>query len=193
MMPRGGAPPKRQRTGPRGGDEVHDATPLRRISHHRVAPTHRTGAEGYVSESSRQRWLVPVVLAALILIGGCATVDGTTPAVQGTTPKEDTKAGIEQWKCGDYFDGCGLFATDCVTLTANRHDGTGEVKFGEIVETTRFQIQGIERRWDWCRNAEFEYDCAFVISVDGTGSYYSFHSSDDGKAKPRDRFKCSKR
>ena len=146
-----------------------------------------------MSENSRPRWPIAVILAALVLIAGCATVDGTTPAVEGTTPKEDTKAGIEQWKCGDYFDGCELFATDCVTLTASRYDGTGEVKFGEFVETTRFQIQGIERRWDWCLNAEFAYDCAFVISVDGRGRYYNFHGSDDGTAKPRDLFKCSKR
>ena len=137
--------------------------------------------------------LLPALATALALIAGCATVDDTKPTVEGTTPTEDAEAGLERWKCGDYYDGCGFLATDCVTLTANLHDGTGEVKFGEIVEPTQFEVHGIERRWNWCLNAELAYDCAFVISVDGTGSYYNFRGSDDGRAKPTDLLKCAKR
>ena len=109
-----------------------------------------------MSENSRPRRFLPLILTVLALIAGCATVDGTTPAAVGTTPKEDPNAGIEQWKCGDYFDGCGFLATNCVTLTASLHDGTGEVKFGDIVEPTLFHVQGIERRWDWCLSAAYE-------------------------------------
>ena len=56
-----------------------------------------------MSENSRPRWFLPVIFAALVLITGCATVGGTAPTAVGTTPNEDTKARIEQWKCGDYF------------------------------------------------------------------------------------------
>ena len=48
--------------------------------------------------------------------------------VEDTTPTEDATAGLERWKCGDYFDGCGFLATDCVTLTANVRNGTSEVE-----------------------------------------------------------------
>ena len=146
-----------------------------------------------MSENSMPHRFTPLVLTVLALIAGCTTVDGTTPTVVGTTLKEDTKAGIEQWKCGDYFDGCGSLATNCIMLTASLHDGTGEIRFGDIVEPTRFQVQGIERRWDWCLNAEGAYECAFFISVDGKGSYFNFRGSDDGTAKPTDLFKCTKR
>ena len=146
-----------------------------------------------MSENSRLRRLLAVLLTVLAFNAGCATVDRITSTTEGTTPQEDTKAGIEQWKCGDYFDGCGILETDCLTLTADLYNGTGEVGFGEIIETTRFVIQGIERRWDWCLNAEAAYECAFFISVDGTGSYYNFRGSDDGTAKPTDLFKCTKR
>ena len=145
-----------------------------------------------MSRNSRPGRLLLALTAVLTLVAGCVTVDGSTPTVESTTPKE-AEAGTEHWKCGDYFDGCGFLATDCVTLTANLHDGIGEVKFGEFVEPTRFQIQGIERRWDWCLKSDGFYDCAFVISVDGRGRYYNFRGSDDGKAKPRDLFKCEKR
>ncbi len=83
-------------------------------------------------------------------------------------------------------------------LIANLHYGFGEVKFGEIVEPTLFEVQGIERRWDWCRNDDGIYDCTFIISIDGKGSYFNFAASfpdSDGvrRAKPTDLFKCTKR
>ena len=127
-----------------------------------------------------------IVALAAVALGGC--VGGGE-----TTPKAEIRPGIEQWKCGDRYDGCGFLATDCVTLTTNLRDGTGEVKFGEILEDTKFHIQGLERRWDWCLDADGRYYCAFVISVDGTARYYNFQGSDDGKAKPTDLFKCEKR
>ena len=157
-----------------------------------------------MSEFSRSRWFLPALTIMLTLVSGCGAVDGTTseedtragmdeatPAVEGVTPKEDTEAGIEQWECGDYPDGCGFLATDCVTLTASPL-GVGGVKFGEFVEFTQFGVEGIERRWDRSWDGDrFEY--SFVISVDGTGRYYNFRSSDDGRAKPSDLFKCAMR
>ena len=110
--------------------------------------------------------------------------------VEDTTPTEDATAGLERWKCGSYFDGCGFLATDCVTLTANVRNGTGDVEFDGFAERTRFRIQGIERRWDWCLADDFNYHCAFVISVNGTGRYYNFRGS---RVKASDLFKCTKR
>ena len=146
-----------------------------------------------MSQNSRSRLSLLPIMAALALAAGCVAVDGSTPITEGATLKEETRAGIEQWKCGYYFDGCGFLATDCVTLNANLYDGTGDVKFGEIWEDTNFQIEGLERRWDWCLKDDGYYDCAFVISVDGSGRYYNFRGSEDGRAKPRDLFKCTRR
>ena len=105
------------------------------------------------------------------LIAGCATVEDTTP-------KEDAKAGIEQWKCN-----CGLFETGCIKLTANRHTGTGTIQFDDIVIGTSFNIEGIDRRWDWCWGKDGRSDCAFIIETDGDGQYYNFRGSPDGRAK----------
>ena len=145
-----------------------------------------------MSEIWRSRRLLGAMIAVLALVAGCAAVGDPIPTVGGTPPKEDTQAGIERWRCGDYINGCGFPATNCVTLTANLHNGTGEVKFGEFVEPTRFEIHGIERRWDWCMDAGGSYQCALVISVGGRGRYYNFRGS-DGRAKPADLFKCEKR
>ena len=81
---------------------------------------------------------------------------------------------------------------DCITLSANVCNGTGEVEFDGFAERTLFRIQGIERRWDWCLADDFNYHCAFVISVNGTGRYYNFRGS-DGRIKASDLFKCTKR
>ena len=134
----------------------------------------------------RFRRLRPAIVMALTLAAGCATIDGMTPT-------EGVKAGIERWDCGDIFDGCGWFSTDCVTLTTNLSNGTGEVKFSDFVESARFRIEGIDRRWDWCLADDNFYYCSFKISVDGWGRYFNFRASEDGLAKPTDIFKCTKR
>ena len=134
---------------------------------------------------SRFRWLRPGIVLGLTFAAGCTTVDNKAPTVEATP-------GVERWICGDYFDGCGLFSTDCVTLTANLRNGTGEVKFSDFIERTEFRIDGIERRWNWCIADDYSYNCAFIISVDGTGRYYNFRGT-DGTANYRDLFECTKR
>ena len=129
----------------------------------------------------------------LTLAAGCETAYDLPRYRDVSDPPwaKDATPGIERWECGDYFDGCGLFSGDCVTLTANVHDGTGEVAFGEFVERTEFRIEGIQRRWDWCLADDYSYDCAFVISVDGRGRYYNFRGTDE-RVTPSDIFKCTK-
>ena len=78
------------------------------------------------------------------------------------TPTEDATAGLERWKCGDYFDGCGFLATGCVTLTANVRNGTGEVEFDGFAERTRFRIQGVSGQPIWQK----------LDTVGGTGGCY---------------------
>ena len=130
-----------------------------------------------------------MVVAVLVLAAGCAPMEDR---VMEDRPVED---GIERWKCGD---SCYGSSGNCpVRLTANFRDGTGEVNFDGVVERTNFQIQGLERRWDWCLANDGAFDCAFVISVDGRGSYYNFRAGEyglDGKrrAKPADLFTCEK-
>ena len=135
---------------------------------------------------TRFRRVWPATILALILafVAGCKITNDKIPTGNATV-------GLEQWKCGDYFDGCGFLATDCVTLTANPRNGTGEVKFNNFSERTRFRIEGIERRWDWCLANDNTYNCAFLISVDGKGRYYNFRGK-GRTAKPTDLFKCTK-
>ena len=77
-------------------------------------------------------------------------------------------------------------------LTANLDTGAGEVKFGGIREDTSFRVEGLDRRWNWCLASDGTYDCAFVVSVSGSGAYYNFRASADGTAKPSDLFTCER-
>ena len=141
-----------------------------------------------------RRWAAVAAGVVVLSLVGCETAyDLPRSKTSGDSPPwaKDVAPGVERWECGDYFDGCGLFPGDCVTLTANVHEGSGEVTLGEHVEFTRFEVQGIERRWDWCLNDDFRYDCLFVISVDGRGRYYNFRSV-DGPIKPTGLFKCTR-
>ena len=136
-------------------------------------------------DGSRLRRLRLGFVLGVALVAGCTTINNTAPKVEETP-------GVERWICGDFYDGCTIFSTDCVKLTANLNNGTGEVNFSRFSERTEFRIDGIERRWNWCMADDYSYNCAFIISVDGTGKYYNFRGS-DGAATPRDLFKCSQR
>ena len=97
-----------------------------------LAPQSAINSRYLMRVNSQSCRFLPVILAVLVLVAGCATMS-----------KEDTKAEIEQWKCGDYFSGCGFFATDCVMLIANLHYGFGEVKFGEIVNLRYLKFRAL--------------------------------------------------
>ena len=124
---------------------------------------------------------------ALALVAGCASAAGMPG-----TDTEDHAGGIERWECGDFIYGC---KSRCpVSLMANTNPGhsTGTVQFAGIVEQANFRIRGLTRRWDWCRDADDGYACAFVLSADGTGKYYDF-SGGARSARASDLFKCMRR
>ena len=131
----------------------------------------------------------------LALVAGCMATDaglGNSP-IEDVGNEEHNTEGIEQWGCGDYFDGCQFRCP--VTLTANFHTRTGTVKFAGTTELAAFRIQGLERRWDWWLGDDGSYNCAFVLSSDGRGRYYDFTREmpdSDGvtRVKPADLFKC---
>ena len=125
---------------------------------------------------------------ALALVAGCASAAG----MPGTDTEDQSAGGIERWECGDFIYGC---KSRCpVSLMANTNPGhsTGTVKFAGIVEIAKFRIQGLTRRWDWCRDADGGYACAFVLSADDTGKYYDF-SGAARSTGPSGLFKCVRR
>ena len=113
---------------------------------------------------------------------------------QATTAERrgrDKQAAKEMWRCfamSDYSKTTALF-----TLTRVR-SGSGE--FGEVsvagtTHLASFEIAGLNRRWDFGYNEiRDRYLYAFIVKPDGTGLYYDFSISSDGKASPRDHFKC---
>ena len=104
----------------------------------------------------------------------------------------------ERWGCGDSIRGC---SGKCpVMLTADFYDGsgTGTVEFAGTVSHTRYEVRGLERRWDWCLQGDGSYGCAFVIDADGDGKYFDFtrvKPDADGtrRTNPSELLKCTRR
>lgn len=48
----------------------------------------------------------------------------------------------------------------------------------------------LDRRWDWGCAEKTGCRYAFGIRPDGTGKFYDFSVSDDGRAKPSQIFEC---
>ena len=96
----------------------------------------------------------------------------------------------ETWRCFELFDRKqGRALLSLIRMRIEGEDILGEVSVAGISHMAQFQVAGLDRRWDW--NCD-EETCrhAFGISPDGTGRFYDFSVSDDGRAKPRQVFEC---
>ena len=148
-----------------------------------------------MGQKSKLGRLLPTLVAVLMLVAGCVTVDGSTTTTESATPK-DVKAGasdqtapaanrlpvaatMERWTCGDTacnpLFGLGAYA-ECnkLSLTADIADGTGTVRFDTLpMHNADFWISGFSRVWAWTvshpARDKAEY---FEISPDYEGSYF---------------------
>ena len=141
-----------------------------------------------------------VVVAMSSLLAGC---DEFIPAPTISVPENFEPD--EEWVCHDRFDfvrltlangGAGRHSQQDaagVKLAADFDAGVGTVEIGDSAartEHTRFAVEGLDRRWDWCPAQGGEFRCAFVIDPSGDGSYYKFGSGED-RAKASGWFKCN--
>ena len=97
----------------------------------------------------------------------------------------------EMWHCFGWSDH--NKATPLFTLGRVRVGGKdvgGEVSVAGITHPAYFQVAGLERRWDWDYHDEGGFRYALIIEPDGTGKYYDFSASDDGRVEARQFFKC---
>ena len=97
----------------------------------------------------------------------------------------------ETWRCFKLFDR--YKATALFSLIRMRIGGKeigGEVSVAGTAHAAQFQVGGLNRRWDWDCDGKTGCRYAFSIRPDGTGTFYDFSVSEDGRAKPSQVFEC---
>ncbi len=107
-------------------------------------------------------------------------------AEKGDDKAKERIASLEPWRCFDTTD----FNRTSVLLTLTRLENGGEVSVAGTTHTAAFEVQGLNRRWDFGPDDDGRYDYMFLIEPDGTGLYYDFSRSTDGTASPSQRFNC---
>lgn len=92
---------------------------------------------------------------------------------------------VETWRCFDPDD----WDKKKVAVKLTREKipqgqtwGVGEVSAGGIVHSAQFQINGLEKRWN------FDSNYSFVIMPDGYGVYLDFSMAE--RTKPTALYKC---
>ncbi len=90
----------------------------------------------------------------------------------------------ETWRCFKSWQ------PDTTLVALTRQGDIGEVAVSGLTRSARFQVNGLELRWDFGLDDSGNYEYAFVIQPDGTGLYYDFSRSTDGTASPRQTFDC---
>ena len=105
----------------------------------------------------------------------------------------DKQLRVERWRCFSLLD----YERSKPALTLGRlkgngnEHGIGEVLVSGTAHIADFRVAGIDLRWDFGdQNDRGAYPYAFTIGPDGTGAYYDFSASTDGRARPRQVFEC---
>lgn len=125
------------------------------------------------------------LLAALITLG----------LVTGCVSSETANVGEERWTCCAHQVGVYCPNAVDVALSANRAKGTGMIRFGDIVESTNFKIEGFSRRWNWKLNPRLGYDYAFIIRPNLLGFYFDFTDLKAGETRGESKtaYTCKRR
>ena len=70
-------------------------------------------------------------------------------------------------------DGKGVPPEPTIVLTRetprDQAKGSGKIAVGGVIHKTRFEIEGVSRRWDWSNALD-----TIIIDHDGSGAYYDF-------------------
>ncbi len=137
-----------------------------------------------VQRSKWSRWGIALIGALLFLI--TSHVLGLRPAeAQASEDSQAELEALETWRCFSPLD----FSQETVLFTLYRlkEDEGGLVSVAGIIHRARFYVAGLERRWDFPSDAllaDGGYPYSFIITPDGTGLYYDFSTSKDGRARP---------
>ena len=136
-------------------------------------------------------------MVAVVLLAGCDTNEihvayDDDVAVDNCLSSADLGFGPvrETWQCFDTLDR--HQATPLVTLTrlGGSSNGFGEVSVGDTTHPAHFRIDGLNWRWNFGCLEDGAYPYSFLIEPDGSGLYYNFRPSTDGRADPSEFYDC---
>lgn len=111
-------------------------------------------------------------------------------SIGGYSVSESNLGGVERWYVVDNYNTSNTEVRFQVGYFIESETGIGFILYGNGTtgELADFSRQGLDLRWDWGDNLQY----SFIIQPDGTGLYYDFSTSTDGKAKPRGIYKAHK-
>lgn len=125
-----------------------------------------------------------VALAVVALFAGCDP-SATVAVSDGDDP------GRETWQC---FERRGRSRrAPLVTLRRSTGvfiDWSAEVAVAGAKHPAVFKMEGLNRRWNFGLTMNLDLPYAVIIKPDGTGLYYDFTPSTDGRAEASDFFDC---
>lgn len=136
-------------------------------------------------------------VAAVVILAGCHTdeihidYDGDV-AVDRCLSFADIGSGPvrETWRCFDTLDRHRTMPLVTLTRLGGGSYGFGEVFVGDTTHPADFRVDGLNWRWNFGCTEDGAYPYSFIIEPDGTGLYYNFRPSADGRADPSEFYDC---
>jgi hypothetical protein len=92
---------------------------------------------------------------------------------------------VETWECRAGFSSGPVL----VTATVESGRTKGKIAVAGVTKTTRFEVAGFDRRWDFGQQPDGTFRYSFIIKPDGNATYFDFGNAKS--AKPSDYMTCS--
>lgn len=118
--------------------------------------------------------------AFLAVLAVCANLDAGA--------QDNSNTVTERWQCFSEQD----YLKNEALVELTRSLLTGVVSVAGTSHIAYFTVAGFDRRWDFGPDGD-SWKYAFIIEPGGSGMYYDFSMSNDGRAKPRQFFNCVQR
>lgn len=129
--------------------------------------------------NTRRHWSMCHLSQVTVLFLAC---------VVGAGPAEASELGKKIWGChpGAYHN---THSEDLLWLVNAGQDSY--IKFYEERFPARYQLKGLNRRWDWDTSPDFTYNYAVILEPDGLAKYYDFSRAEPGETvKAAQYFRC---
>lgn len=131
-------------------------------------------------------------MLTLLLSSVCAG-EGYYDSVKQEQQSRTEAKFAETWWCTDYFQKDKYVLTAVVYKGLSSAQQKGKVWISDVDVDPDFEmiyeLDGINRRWNWGLSGNGVYDYSFIIKPDGTGLYYNFRHKDTN-VEASEVFRC---
>lgn len=96
---------------------------------------------------------------------------------------------VEVWECTDVF---GSWSDVLAVASIFEGRNLGKIQVAGTTHITQYSVDGFDRRWDFGLQKDETFQYSFIVSPNGSASYYDFRN-ESGSVNPSIYMECRPR